>query len=196
MTGQLPAQVTASRRLAVRGRSMVGQEQLPNRAQRPLATSVLLIGLLAAGCGWGGDDSSGPGRQASTATAAPATPGPATTASVGADTPEATAAVVARFIQAANRGDVGALGTLFAADARFDRAGTIFMGREEIIDRFLEPEVADAGGRYRETGRRREGDRLVVGFIFDTGGGGQERFTYSFLVRNGQIADVIGRYTN
>jgi SnoaL-like domain len=107
-----------------------------------------------------------------------------------------TAAVVTRFIQAANRGDITALRTLFAADARFDRAGTIFTGRDEIIGRFLKPEVTDAGGRYTETGRRSEGGRLVVAFNFDTGRGGQERFTYSFLVRNGQIADVIGRYTN
>ncbi|MFD0854626.1 hypothetical protein ACFQ07_20480, partial [Actinomadura adrarensis] len=30
--------------------------------------------------------------------------------------------------------------------------------------------------------------------VFDTGSGGQERFTYDFLVRNGQITDVVGRY--
>jgi SnoaL-like domain len=186
-------QVTVSRSLDVLCRSTVDREHLPNRARRHLATSLLLIGLLAAGCGWGGDDSSSPRSQASAATAAPATPGAGTTA---ADTPDAAAAVVTRFIQAANRGDVTALRTLFAADARFDRAGAIFTGRDEIIDRFLKPDVTDAGGRYTETGRRPEGNRLVVAFNFDTGSGGQERFTYSFLVRNGQIADVIGRYTN
>jgi SnoaL-like domain len=191
----MAAQGTVSRRLDVCCRATVDQEQLPKRARRQLATSLLLIGLLAAGCGWGGDDPSSPRRQATAATAAPATPGAATTAPVGADPPDATAAVVARFIRAANRGDVSALRTLFAADARFDRAGAIFTGRDEIIDRFLQPDVTDAGGRYTETGRRPEGNRLVVAFNFDTGGGGQERFTYSFLVRNGQIADVIGRYT-
>ena len=172
------------------------KERPPHRAQRHLATSLLLIGLLAAGCGRGGDDPSSPRSQASATTAAPATPGAGTAAPVGADTPDATAAVVARFIQAANRGDVSALRTLFAADARFDRAGAIFTGRDEIIDRFLKPDVTDAGGRYTETGRRTEGNRLVAAFNFDTGSGGRERFTYSFLVRNGQIADVIGRYTN
>jgi SnoaL-like domain len=191
----MAAQVTVSRSLDVRCHATVDQERLPNRAQRHLAASLLLIGLLAAGCGWGGDDSSSPRSQASATTAAPATSGAGTTAPVGADTPDATAAVVTRFIQAVNRGDVTALRTLFAADARFDRAGTIFTGRDDIIDRFLKPDVTDAGGRYTETGRRPEGNRLVVAFNFDTGSGGQERFTYSFLVRNGQIADVIGRYT-
>jgi SnoaL-like domain len=189
-------QVTVSRSLDVRCHSTVDQERLPKRVRRHLATSVLLIGLLAAGCGWGGDDSGTPRGRASAATAASDSPGAGTTAPDGADTPGATAAVVARFIHAANVGDVTALRSLFAADARFDRAGTIFTGRDEIIDRFLKPDVADAGGRYTETGRRIDGNRLVVAFNFDTGSGGQERFTYSFLVRSGQIADVIGRYTN
>jgi SnoaL-like domain len=192
----MPAPGTVSPSLDVCCHATVGQEHRPDRAQRHLATGLLLIGLLAAGCGRGGDDSSSPRGQASSATAAPATGGAATPAPVGADTPDTTAAVVTRFIQAANQGDVTALRTLFAADARFDRAGTIFTGRDEIIDRFLRPDVTDAGGRYTETGRRTEGNRLVVAFNFDTGRGGQERFTYSFLVRNGQIADVIGRYTN
>jgi SnoaL-like domain len=191
----MAARVTASGSLDVRCHATVGQVHLPNRAQRHLATGLLLIGLLAGGCGWGGDDPSSPRGKASAATAAPAPPGAGTAAPVGADTPDATAAVVARFIQAANRGDVTALRALFAADARFDRTGAILTGRDEIIDRFLKPDVADAGGRYTETGRRTEGDRLVVAFNFDTGGGGQERFTDSFLLRNRQIADVIGRYT-
>jgi SnoaL-like domain len=192
----MAARVTVSRSLDVCCHATVDQVHLPNRAQRHLATSLLLIGLLAAGCGWGGDDPSSPRSQASATTAAAATPGAGSTAPVGADTPDATAAVVTRFIQAANRGDVTALRTLFAADARFDRAGTIFTGRDDIIDRFLKPDVTDVGGRYTETSRRTEGNRLVVAFTFDTGSGGQERLTYSFLVRNGQIADVIGRYRN
>ncbi|GAA0927338.1 nuclear transport factor 2 family protein [Nonomuraea longicatena] len=117
----------------------------------------------------------------------------APTASAGAEDVEAAAAVVDRFIAAANSGDVPALREVFATDARFDRAGAVFTGRDEIIDRFLKPDVTDAGGRYNETGRLVEGDRLTVAFTFDTGGG-TERFTYSVLVRGEQIVDVIGRY--
>lgn len=143
-----------------------------------LVALLVVIGVLAAGCG-----------DQDTAQPSSAMSRPATTGTVS----EQAGTVVDRFIQAANDGDVAALRDLFAPDASFDRAGTVFAG-EEIVDDFLEPDVADAGGRYQETARRAEGDRLTVTFTFDTGSGGRERFTYSFLIRDGRIAHVVGRY--
>ncbi|NRQ34583.1 SnoaL-like domain-containing protein [Nonomuraea sp. NN258] len=127
---------------------------------------------------------------------AQATPSPiATSGSTAPAVPTSgrTEDVVDAFVRAANSGDAAALRKLFAPDARFDRAGTVFTGAA-IVDDFLKPDVTDAGGRYRETSRRVEGERLTVAFTFDTGHGGQELFTYSFLVRGGRISDVVGRY--
>ncbi|MEU4704716.1 nuclear transport factor 2 family protein [Nonomuraea dietziae] len=144
---------------------------------RPVPVAILMaIGVLTAACG---QDTRAPSAMSS----------PAATATVS----KHTETVVDRFIDAANHGDVAVLRGLFAPDARFDRAGTVFEGKE-IVNDFLEPDVTDADGRYHETRRRAEGDRLTVTFTFDTGSGGQERFTYSFLVRDGRIADVVGRY--
>ncbi|WP_395108452.1 nuclear transport factor 2 family protein [Actinomadura sp. SCN-SB] len=141
-----------------------------------LAVAVILaISLLAAACGGDGDATSTPTSPAAQPDAAP---------------------VVDQFISAANGGDVDRLRALFAEDARFDRAGALFDGRDDIIDRFLEPDVIDPGGRYRETGRRVQNGRLVVSFVFDTGSGGQERFTYAFLIRDGRIQEVVGRYAS
>ncbi|GLZ09378.1 hypothetical protein Acsp03_68440 [Actinomadura sp. NBRC 104412] len=102
------------------------------------------------------------------------------------------------LLAAACGGDGNATSQSDAApeDARFDRASALFDGRDDIIDRFLKPDVIDAGGRYRETGRRVQNGRLAVSFVFDTGSGGQERFTYAFLVRDGRIQDAAGRYTS
>jgi hypothetical protein len=111
-----------------------------------------------------------------------------------ADAPAAAAVTIDHFIRAANGGDVTTLRVLVAADARFDRVGAVFTGRDQIIDGFLKPDVIDPNGRYHETARGIRNGRLVVSFVFDTGYGGQERFTYDLLVRDGQITEVIGRY--
>lgn len=159
----------------------------PTSARYRRAIAVLPVaGLLAAGCGASDDPSARPPSP----TSAQASGSPGTIA----DTLAAAAVTVDRFIRAANGGDVAALRVLFATDARFDRAGVVFTGRDEIIDGFLKPDVIDPGGRYHESARRIRNGRLVVSFVFDTGHGGQERFTYDFLVRDGQITEVIGRY--
>ncbi|MEV0719419.1 nuclear transport factor 2 family protein, partial [Asanoa sp. NPDC050611] len=102
--------------------------------------------------------------------------------------------VVDRFAEAANAGDRAAVAALFAPDARFDSVGRIYPDRAAIMDRFLGPEVLDAGGRYAPGEQRWEGDRLVVAYEFTTRSGGRERFTYAYLVRDGVIRDVVGRY--
>ncbi|BDP43825.1 hypothetical protein DAETH_37940 (plasmid) [Deinococcus aetherius] len=56
--------------------------------------------------------------------------------------------VAQRFLQAANRGDARAVTALFAPNARFDSVGHIYANRDEIMNRFLIPEVLNLGGRY------------------------------------------------
>lgn len=102
--------------------------------------------------------------------------------------------VARRFAVAANAGDQAAVAALFAPDARFDSVGRIYPDRDAIMERFLIPEVLDAGGRYEPGEQRWEGDRLVVTYRYDTGSGGTENFTYAYLIRDGVIRDVIGRY--
>ncbi|WP_162907608.1 nuclear transport factor 2 family protein [Allorhizocola rhizosphaerae] len=102
--------------------------------------------------------------------------------------------VAQRFLEAANAGDEAGVAALFAEDARFDSVGRIYSNRQEIMDRFLVPEVLRVGGRYESTGQQWQGDRLTVTYRFTTRSGGQERFTYAYLIRDGLIRDVIGRY--
>jgi hypothetical protein len=102
--------------------------------------------------------------------------------------------VAQRFLEAANSGDEAAVAALFAQDARFDSVGRIYANRQEIMDRFLVPEVLRAGGRYESVEQQWQGDRLTVSYRFTTRSGAQERFTYAYLVRDGLIRDVIGRY--
>ncbi|MGK5554472.1 hypothetical protein ACSNOI_22940 [Actinomadura kijaniata] len=102
--------------------------------------------------------------------------------------------VARRFTDAANAGDERAVAATFAADARFDSVGRIYPSRAEIMDRFLVPEVLRAGGRYEITGSRWDGGRHVLDYRFTTRGGAAETFSYAFLVRDGLIRDVVGRY--
>ncbi|WP_067827805.1 nuclear transport factor 2 family protein [Actinomadura kijaniata] len=149
---------------------------------RTSALAVVALAAITAACGQEPPPPAANGGASATGSAsATTTPG------------DRTGAVVDTFIRAANGGDVATLRKIFAPDARFDRAGTVFTGAD-IVNGFLKPDVTDAGGRYHETARRAEGERLTVTFTFDTGRGGEERFTYSFLVRDGRIVDVVGRY--
>lgn len=100
-----------------------------------------------------------------------------------------------RFVEAANAGDSAAVAATFAEDARFDSVGRIYPSRRDIMDRFLDPEVIDAGGRYEVTGARWNGERYRVDYTFTTRSGAREVFYYEFLVRDGLIRDVIGRYS-
>jgi hypothetical protein len=99
-----------------------------------------------------------------------------------------------RFLHAANSGNRDATAALFADSARFDSVGRIYASRDDIMNRFLIPEVLETGGRYHVTRTDWAGDRYVVAYEFTTSSGGREQFTYAYLIRDGLIHDVIGRY--
>lgn len=97
-------------------------------------------------------------------------------------------------MEAANRGDVEGVRAAFAPDARFDSIGRIYAGREEVVDRFLVPEVIDIGGRYEILDVRREPDGAAT-FEFDFRAGSlYEHFAYRIVAQDGEIQDVVGRY--
>ncbi|WP_158581405.1 nuclear transport factor 2 family protein [Actinomadura spongiicola] len=102
--------------------------------------------------------------------------------------------VARRFLDAANAGDPKRVEATFAENARFDSVGRIYPSRADIMNRFLIPEVLDVGGRYKVTGSRWDGDRYVVNYDFKTSGGAAESFSYAFLIQDGLIRDVVGRY--
>ena len=63
------------------------------------------------------------------------------------------------------------------------------------MSRFLVPEVLRVGGTYRTLAATPgTDDRVVVEYEFTTSSGGRERFTYDYLVVDGSIKDVVGRY--
>ncbi|MHA6627194.1 hypothetical protein ACU61A_17300 [Pseudonocardia sichuanensis] len=104
-------------------------------------------------------------------------------------------AVAERFTEAANRGDEAGVRDAYAPEARFDSVGRIYPDREAILERFLIPEVLRAGGTYQALSAvPGAGERVVVEYEFTTSRGGREHFTYDYLVTDGTIRDVIGRY--
>lgn len=121
-------------------------------------------------------------------------PGGSSAPAAGADRAEAER-IARRFTDAANAGDEDGVRRTLAEDARFDSVGRIYPSRDDIMNRFLVPEVLRAGGRYRVVGDRWNGERYVVDYEFTTGGGGRESFYYDYLIRDGLIRDVVGRYS-
>ncbi|MEV1320267.1 nuclear transport factor 2 family protein [Micromonospora arborensis] len=120
-------------------------------------------------------------------------PAPAGEPAAGVDK-AAVERVAQRFVDAANAGDEDGVRSTFAPNAQFDSVGRIYPSRDAIMDRFLIPEVLRAGGRYKAVGSRWNGERYIVDYEFSTGGGGREVFYYDYLIRDGVIHDVVGRY--
>ncbi|WP_176993268.1 nuclear transport factor 2 family protein [Nonomuraea jiangxiensis] len=103
--------------------------------------------------------------------------------------------LVERFVAAINAGDEAGVRDTFAPEARFDSVGRIYDGRDEIMDRFLVPEVIEAKGQYRLLSLTPgQGERVVAEYDFSTGGGSREHFTYDCSVRADRFADCVGRY--
>ncbi|WP_309114184.1 nuclear transport factor 2 family protein [Saccharothrix sp.] len=158
------------------------------RTYQRLTAAALLA--LATACG-----TSTPPSTRATSTQAPASTGAPRSENLSEADRAAAPQVAQRFVDAANAGDSAAVAATFAEDARFDSVGRIYPSRRDIMDRFLDPEVIDAGGRYEVTGTRWNGDRYRVDYTFTTRSGAREVFYYEFLVRDGLIRDVIGRYS-
>ncbi len=98
-----------------------------------------------------------------------------------------------QFVDAANRGDVQGVANTFAPTAHFDSIGRIYDGRDQIMDRFLVPEVINLGGQYEIVNVQHEPDAVTFEFNFQAGSL-REHFTYRAVVRDNQIQDVVGRY--
>jgi hypothetical protein len=128
------------------------------------------------------------------ASPAPSASSPAATAD-GSAVPSEHRELVDTFVSAINRGDETAVGETFAADAVFDSVGRIYEGRDEIMDRFLVPEVIRVGGQYTLLAvTAGEEGRVVAEYDFRTGGGGREHVTYDCAVNEGQFTNCVGRY--
>lgn len=108
---------------------------------------------------------------------------------------QAAEATVRRYIDAVNRGDASAVAAVFAANARFDRAGSIFDGRDAIMENFLQPDVLDRNGRYEVLSVQHSLNAVTFEFTFQAGSL-REHFTYRCTVRDDQIQDVVGRYVS
>ncbi|GIH95720.1 YybH family protein [Planobispora siamensis] len=158
---------------------------------RTLCLAAVLAALTTA-CSAGteaGPTASGPA--ASAAPARDATP----SVPVRDTVPAEHRALVDRFVEAINAGDAGRVAAVFAPEASFDSVGRIYEGREQIMDRFLVPEVIEARGRYTLLSvAPGAGGRVVAEYDFATGHGGREHFTYDCSVRERRFADCVGRY--
>ncbi|MEV4174770.1 nuclear transport factor 2 family protein [Nonomuraea sp. NPDC049709] len=163
-----------------------------------VAVQAVALGVVVAataGCSQGTGPGPGPTPPGGTAPSAAATSASPPRTPTDGTVPEGQRALVARFVGAVNAGDEAGVRDTFAPEARFDSVGRIYQGREEIMDRFLVPEVIRAGGRYTLLALTPGQDgRVVAEYDYDTGGGGREHFTYDCEVRADRFADCVGRY--
>ncbi|MFD8014975.1 nuclear transport factor 2 family protein [Streptomyces sp. NPDC059762] len=160
----------------------------------PGPPAALLLGLLAPACSSPDRPTAAADTPAPVTVTTPAPSGASTAAGPRTAVDPALLAVARRYTEAANRGDVDGITAAYAPEARFDRAGTLFHGRDEIVGDFIRPDVVDDDGHYREISTHAADGRTVVEYIFTTGSGITEHFTYAYLVEDGVIVDVIGRY--
>ncbi|MFJ9521985.1 nuclear transport factor 2 family protein [Kitasatospora sp. NPDC101801] len=164
---------------------------------RRAAAALLTVAALATACGSTGRTAAGPAPVASASATAGTTAAGTGTEPTATGTPARPQdlTVIRAFTDAANRGDLARVSSSYAPDAHFDRAGAQFAGRDRIVNSFLRPDVLEDGGHYREISVTAAGDRTVVEYVFTARGGAvTEHFTYAYLIRDGVITHVIGRY--
>lgn len=102
--------------------------------------------------------------------------------------------VLRDFVERINAGDSEGVAELFADDAQFDSIGHIYDGRDEIMNRFLIPEVIILGGQYEILNVQQDNAETVT-FEFNFRSGSLfEHFTYQCVVREGLIRNCVGRY--
>jgi hypothetical protein len=100
-----------------------------------------------------------------------------------------------RLTNALNAGNEAQARQAFTDNAIFDSVGRIYTGSQDIMNRFLIPEVIRAGGRYTETNIRAgtQANTVRIDYDFRTASY-SERFFYEYTIRNGLITSVLGRY--
>ena len=97
---------------------------------------------------------------------------------------------------ALNAGNETESAKAFTENAIFDSVGRIYNGRNDIMGRFLTPEVIRARGRYTETritGNATNPNIVRIEYDFRTGSY-SEKFYYEYTIQNGLITNVLGRY--
>lgn len=159
-------------------------------ARRAIGGLLLAPFVLLAACRQSGAE----GRPAlAMETATPFATAAAAAPAVETSTPADSEVVLRRFVERINAGDREAVAALFAPDARFDSIGRIYVGRDQIMERFLIPEVINLGGQYTILGIAQGAPAITVSFDFQAGSL-VELFTYRCVVRNRLIQECVGRY--
>jgi hypothetical protein len=105
--------------------------------------------------------------------------------------------VAFRFTDYLNNGQRDSVSALLSPNTIFDRAGTIFNGRNTILNNFLIPDVINPRGKYERLRWRGDvsgSNIIVIEYYFRIGATFVEHFTYRFTIVNGSITNVIGRY--
>lgn len=108
----------------------------------------------------------------------------------------ATLSIARRLTVALNAGNAQAATEAFAPQATFNSIGRIYNGRNEIMNRFLIPEVININGKYTEvriTPSIANSNIITIDYRFGNGSF-TERFTYEYTIENGVIVFVMGRY--
>ncbi|GAA3436578.1 nuclear transport factor 2 family protein [Kutzneria kofuensis] len=99
--------------------------------------------------------------------------------------------VEARFINRSNALDAAGIAALIAPDAKWDSVGNLFNGRDDIMNRLIIPAVIQTSARYTVIGSHWDGFRLQMDYHFVSKTGDDVLLHYAYLVRNGQIADIV-----
>jgi hypothetical protein len=103
--------------------------------------------------------------------------------------------IAKRFTDAMNAGSADNTKNTLRDDAIFDSVGRIYNGANDIMNRFLVPEVINPGGQYEivRASMNPETRNLRIEYNFRTRSY-SEKFYYEYTIREGRIAFVLGRY--
>ncbi|WP_157494603.1 hypothetical protein [Kutzneria sp. 744] len=99
--------------------------------------------------------------------------------------------VEARFINRSNALDPAGIAALIATDAKWDSVGNLFAGRDDIMTRLIIPAVIKTSARYTVIGSHWDGFRLQQDYHFVSKTGDDVLLHYAYLIRDGQIADIV-----
>ncbi len=122
--------------------------------------------------------------------------GVGTTISIPAGVNENLVNTARRLTNALNAGNETESTNAFSENAIFDSVGRIYNGRNDIMSRFLTPEVIRARGRYTETritANAQNPNVIRIEYEFRTSSY-SERFYYEYTIQNDLITNVLGRY--
>lgn len=100
-------------------------------------------------------------------------------------------AVATAFVARSNAGDTAGIAALLAANVKWDSVGTVFNGRDAVMQQLIIPAVIKTSGHYTMLAWHWDTYRLQVDYHFTSKAGDDVKLHYAYLISNGVIQDLV-----